>query len=97
MRELRVTLVPSSQGATIEAIAGRRRILTARLPMPWHARAVPSLLEALGLWHPLPIRAALVVDARSSTSATRLYPGWFPDFGTDLYDLEVVGRPGAER
>lgn len=97
MREMRVTFVPSSHGATIEATAGRRHILAAHLPMPWHSRAVPRLLEALGLWHPLPIRAALVVDERSSAFATRLYPGWFPDFGTDAYALEVVGRPRAER
>jgi hypothetical protein len=97
MKELRVTLVPFPRGATICATVDRRRILTARLPMPWHACAVPRLLEALGLWHPLPIRAALVVDARSSTFATRLYPGWFPDFGTDAYALEVVDRPEAER
>lgn len=97
MRELTVTLVPSLHGATIYATTGRRRILQARLPMPWHARAVPTLLEALGLWHPLPVRAALVVDARSSAFATRLYPGWFPDFGTDAYALEVVDRPKDER
>ena len=97
MRELTVTLLPSSHGATICATAGRRRILEARLPMPWHARAVPTLLEALGLWPPLPIRAALVVDERSHAFATRLYPGWFPDFGTDAYVLEVVARPKTER
>lgn len=97
MRELTVTLVPSSHGATIYATAERRCILQARMPMPWHTRAVPTLLEALSLWHPLPIRAALVVDERSHAFATRLYPGWFPDFGTDAYALEVVDRPKAKR
>jgi hypothetical protein len=65
--------------------------------MPWHAQAVPKLLDALGLWHPLPIRAALVVDAESGIYATRLYPSWFPDFGGGLYELEVVDHRRRER
>ena len=93
MRELHVLIIPTPEGATIRATDGRRAILRATLPRPWHARAVPRLLDALGLWHPLPIRAALVVDDEHGSYVTRLYPGWFPDFGTGLYELEVVSRP----
>jgi len=93
MRELQVLIIPTSRGATIHATDGRSAVLRAKLPTPWHAQAVPKLLEALGHWHPLPIRAALVVDEEHGSYVTRLYPGWFPDFGTGLYALEVVDRP----
>lgn len=92
MRELHVLIIPTPEGATILATDSRRTVLRARLPTPWHARAVPRLLDALGRWHPLPIRAALVADDELGSSVTRLYPGWFADFGARLYDLEIVGR-----
>ncbi len=91
MRELHVLIIPTPEGATILATDSRRTVLRARLPTPWHARALPRLLDALGRWHPLPIRAALVVGDESDSSATRLYPGWFDDFGARLYELEIVG------
>lgn len=96
-RELRVLVIPTPTGATLRATEGCRSVLRAKLPMPWHAQAVPKLLDALGLWHPLPIRAALVVGEESGIYATRLYPGWFPDFGAGLYELEVVDPLRRER
>jgi len=92
MRELSVLIIPTPEGATIHATDGRRAMLRATLPTPWHTRAVPKLLDALGLFYPLPIRAALVVDDERDSYVTRLYPGWFPDFGDGLYELEVVSR-----
>ncbi len=97
MRELRVLVIPTRTGAMLRATEGASLVMRAKLPMPWHAQAVPKLLDALGLWHPLPIRAALVVDAESGIYATRLYPDWFPDFGGGLYELEVVDHRRRER
>jgi hypothetical protein len=94
MRDLRVLILPTPAGATIRATDGCSSLLRATLPMPWHAQALPALLEALGRFHPLPVRAALVVDASAASFATSLYPGWFPDFGGGLYELEVVSHRG---
>jgi hypothetical protein len=92
MRQLHVLIIPTRHRVAIGATDGERTMLRATLPMPWHAQALPSLLEALGRFHPLPIRAALVVDDARASYATRLYPGWFPDFGGGLYELEIVDR-----
>ena len=68
-------------------------ILKAHLSLsPSSPRAVPALLEAIALWEGAPVRAALAVDA-SSTSAcqTTLYRDLFDVFGnTPLYSLEWV-------
>jgi hypothetical protein len=92
MRQLHVLIIPTRHRVAIGATDGERVMLRATLPMPWHAQALPALLEALGRFHPLPVRAALVVDAARPSCATRLYPDWFPDFGGGLYELEVVSR-----
>lgn len=92
MRELRVLIIPTSEGVTLGATDEGRAWLRAELPMPWHTRALPRLLQALGRFHPLPVRGVLVADGPRASYATRLYPGWFPDFGVGLYELEVVSR-----
>jgi len=40
----------------------------------------------------VPVRAALVVDARQPSFATRLYPDWWIDGGGDHYLLELAAR-----
>lgn len=98
--ELSVVVTPSTMGARIVAFERGRVVLSARLPsIPWHRRALPMFLEALGRWHSLPIRAVLVVDESVSSSATCLYPDWFHDFGGRGYALEIVDRPppGSDR
>ncbi len=98
--ELRVVITPTARWARITAFEGCGLVLSARLPeTPWHRRALPTFLEALGRWHHLPVRAVLVVDSAASSCATRLYPSWFADFGGRAYELEVVHRrsPRAER
>ena len=92
MRQLHVLIIPARRHVTIGASDGEHATLRATLPLPWHAEAVPSLLEALGRFHPLPIHAALVADGARASYATRLYPEWFPDFGGGLYELEIVTR-----
>jgi hypothetical protein len=92
MRELQILIVPTATGVRLGATDGERTTLSASLPMPSHARALPTLLEALGRFHPLPIRAVLVAGGPRASYATRLYPGWFPDFGADLYELEIARR-----
>jgi hypothetical protein len=97
MRELKMIIVPSSTATFLWARDSRNATrLQARLPPePWHARALPELLEALG--HFVPLRAALVVPAREPSSATKLYPAWFADLGGDNYDLQVIGSTRRER
>jgi hypothetical protein len=97
MRELRMIIVPSE---TETRLWGRDAMhtmkLRATLPAePWHAMAIPRLLEALGSF--VPLRAALVVPARQPSSATRLYPAWFADAGGESYDLQIIGSTRRER
>ena len=92
MHELQILIIPTATGVRLGATDGRRTTLHASLPMPWHTHALPTLLEALGRFYPLPIRAVLVADGARASYATRLYPGWFPDFGAGLYELEVASR-----
>ena len=96
MRELRLIIVPSTTGTLLWAKdAANVTRLRATLPTsPWHARALPLLLEALGSF--VALRAALVVPAREPSSATRLYPAWFADLGGDNYDLQVIGSSRRE-
>jgi hypothetical protein len=97
MRELKLIILPSEQETQLLAkdATGATR-LRARLPgQPWHAKALPRFLEALGSF--VPLRAALVVAAREPTCATKLYPDWFADVGGDNYDLQVIGEQRCER
>jgi len=89
--ELRVVIIPTPMQARVLAFEGPRLVLSAQLPsIPWHRRAVPKFLSALSYWHPLPVRAVLVVDERASSSATCLYPDWFDDIGSRRYAVQVV-------
>ncbi|MCI0345810.1 MAG: hypothetical protein L0221_10270, partial [Chloroflexi bacterium] len=56
-------------------------------------------LEALALWQGVPVRAAVVVDGKDGSSATRLSLDGFADFGgPPLYTLEFVhGRRRRHR
>jgi hypothetical protein len=76
-------------------------ILKAHLSLePSSPRAVTALFEAIALWEGAPVRAALAVDA-SSTSAcqTTLYRDLFAVFGdtTPLYSLEWVSYEARRR
>jgi hypothetical protein len=63
VEELRVVIIPSPIAARVLAFEGYRLVLSADLPsIPWHRRALPRFLKALADWHPLPVRAVLVVD-----------------------------------
>lgn len=97
MREMRMIIVPSSTATLLWARdATNDTRLRAILPAtPWHARAMPLLLEALGAF--VPLRAALVVPAKEPSCATKLYPHWFADLGGDNYDLQVIGATRRER
>jgi hypothetical protein len=95
MRSIWVAIDSTSQETRILATAGpTETVFKARLsPRVAHPRAVPTLLEALALWEGRPVRAALVVDARDDSSATRLgLDSWAGDVGRPLYELELVRR-----
>lgn len=99
MRSIWVAIDSTSQGTRILATAGpTETVFNARLsPTVAHPRAVPTLLEAMALWEGRPVRAALVVDARDDSSATRLgLDAWAGDVGRPLYEFELVRR-GARR
>jgi len=91
-------------GTRILATAGpHHTLLKAQLATePQHARALPSLLEALALWQGAKVHAALAVDAALASSARSLCRTCFADFGQEpLYTLAYAAtrrppRPRAE-
>jgi hypothetical protein len=96
MDRVKLLILPSeSMTRMIAKSASGKTLLRAHLPPePWHARALPQLLEGLGGFAAL--HAALVVPAKAPFSATRLYPDWFADAGTETYDLQVIGSGRRE-
>lgn len=78
----------------LATLGASETILKARLPASVrHARAVPTLLEALALWQGSPARAAVVVGGTDDSSATRLsLDAWtsLVGDGSPLYSLEFV-------
>jgi hypothetical protein len=91
MSELRIVIVPSSTATRVQGSDSRGTKVWASLPAaPLSPEALPMLLDALGRF--VPVRAALVVDAREPSFATRLYPDWWIDEGGDHYRLELAGR-----
>ena len=101
MRSIWVGIDSACDGTRVLATTGpSETILKARLSATaQHPRAVPALLEALALWQGLPVRAALVVDGKDGSSATRLCLDAWADFGgAPLYSLEFVhGRKRHHR
>lgn len=101
MRSIWVGIDSTCEGTRVLATAGpTETILKARLSATaQHPRAVPALLEALAMWQGMPVRAAVVVDGKDGSSATRLCLEAFADFGgAPLYSLEFVhGRKRHHR
>jgi len=93
MPSLWVAIDSRSEETRILVTSGpKETVLKARLSSTaQHPRAVPTLLEALAMWHGMPVRAAVVVDDQEGSSATRLKLGWLADFaGEPLYTLKFV-------
>jgi hypothetical protein len=91
MSELRMVIVPSSTRTRMWGTDERGTRLRASLPIAASTpEALPMLLDALGRF--VPVRAALVVDARQPSFATRLYPDWWIDEGGDHYRLELAAH-----
>lgn len=102
MRSIWVGIDSTCDGTRVLATAGpTETILKARLSATaQHPRAVPALLEALAMWQGMPVRAALVVDGKDGSSATRLCLDAWADLGGGgpLYSLEFVhGRKRRHR
>lgn len=73
----------------------RRTLLKARfLHRPLHPRAIPTLLEALALWHRRPVRAVLGAEEGSISFEPA---SWLDDLDicerTPLYEISVVPLP----
>lgn len=97
-----VTIHPRREWTRVLVTDGpEQTLLKARLaPTPWHQRALPTLLEALALWHSRPVHAVLAADAQDGTSLTNLCPDLAAEHvRTPLYTLEVVAarRPPRRR
>jgi len=75
-REVRLMLSEPSQGT----------VLKARLRPPEHMRALPQLLQALSLWHQLPLHAVLDADAED----VRRHPERWALLVGDLPALDVT-------
>lgn len=101
MRSLWVAIDSRTDETRILVTAGpKETVLKARLSSTaQHPRAVPALLEALAMWHGMPVHAVVVVDDREGSSATRLKLGWLADFaGEPMYTLKFVdGRKRRHR
>ena len=98
MRALKMIIVPTESETRLLARNAESSKIWLRATLPTEAnnpRAVPNLLTSLAGF--LPIRAALVVPARTPSCVTRLYPDWFHDVGGDGYDLQVIGGTRRER
>lgn len=97
MNEIWMAISPGALTTRVIAMAGASEtILKARLgPSPSHPRALPTLLEAMALWHGTRVRAALVAAERDGLSDCSLYRGAFADDGGPLYTLDWV--PAAAR
>ena len=97
-----VTIHPQREWTRVLVTEGSEQtLLKARLaPSPWHQQALPTLLEALALWHKRPVHAVLAADAQDGTSVTNLCPDLAAEHArTPLYTLEVVAarRPPRRR
>jgi hypothetical protein len=101
MRSIWVGIDSKTDGTRVLATSGpTETLLKARLSgTAHHARAVPTLLEALALWQGMPVRAALVVDGGDSSSVTRLcLDAWADVEAPPLYSVELVnGRRHRHR
>jgi len=101
MRSLWAAIDSRTEETRILVTAGpKETVLKARLSsVTQHPRAVPTLLEALAMWHGMPVRAVVVVGDQERSSVTRLKLGWLADFvGEPLYTLKFVdGRKRRHR
>lgn len=101
MRSLWVAIDSRTDETRILVMEGpRETVLKARLSaVAQHPRAVPTLLEALAMWHGMPVRAVVVVDDQDRSSVMRLKLEWLADFvGEPLYKLKFVdGRKARHR
>jgi hypothetical protein len=97
MHQLKLMIFPTERRTLLVARDQSGAVLLkARLPpTPWHALALPRLLEGLGSF--VSLRAALVVPEKAPVFATRLYPGWLTDMGGSHYGLQVIGSGYRER
>lgn len=92
MSDVWMGISPGTLTTRVLAMAGASEtILKARLaPRPSHPRALPTLIEAIALWHGTKVRAALCAADKDGMSDCSLYREAILDFGGPLYELEWV-------
>lgn len=96
MESIWMGIAPGSGTTRVLAMAGPGETLLKGMlrGTPSHARALPTLLEAVALWQGAPVRAVLCADARATSSDSPLsHVAW--DEGGALYNVTFV--PGLDR
>jgi hypothetical protein len=74
---------------------GEDEVLKAVLPapsMPPHVRALPTLLEAIALWHQTPVHAVLFATEQESWFRLGLVDPFYLGAGTVHYTVELRER-----
>lgn len=86
-REVRLLLTEAAVGTSLKA----------RLPPPAHARALPTLLEALSAWYQQPLRAVLDADAQDVQRHPEQWALWLGDVAGHEVSVEWVGARAKKR
>jgi hypothetical protein len=99
MSTIFIGIAPAVTTTRVVVMTGAREtILKARLSRePVHARALPTLLEALALWEGAKVRAALGADERRAGFESNLYRDVFGTSCEPLYVLDIVPMDGARK
>lgn len=83
---------PRRDHTRILAMAGpEQTLLKAHLAaLPSSRMALPALLEAMAMWHGVPVHGALVVDGPAGSSHEHFAQEAFGAMGSALYSLDYV-------
>lgn len=93
-------LTTSPRSTRLLVRAGDDEVLKAILPSPSappHPRALPTLLEAMALWHQAPVRAVLCAAEADSWSRLGLVDDLWACVDTVHYTVELRERAGRHQ
>jgi hypothetical protein len=98
MESIWMGIAPGLFTTRVVAMAGpNETLLKAQLARdPRHARALPTLLEAVALWQGLPVRAALCAEGGGASCDSNICREAYFDDGAPLYSVVWVPA-GAHR
>jgi hypothetical protein len=92
MESIWMGIAPGLFTTRVVAMAGpNETLLKAQLARdPRHARALPTLLEAVALWQGLPVRAALCAEGGGASCDSSICREAYFDDGAPLYSVVWV-------